>query len=147
MKVKISTQIGTASYQFEVEEEEVFDALFKAAPFSNIPKECGKCGSENVVMSGNMAKGYQFVKMICQDCNARAAAGQYQAEDGIFWKEWKTREEEMNGSNSNQNQQGAPQPGSQQARQQANQEAQIAQQEDSPGNAPQGKADNVPVGE
>jgi len=45
------------------------------------------CESEDVILSGNKAKGYTFVKVVCNKCDARAQLGEYK-EGGFYWKEW-----------------------------------------------------------
>ena len=87
MKIKISKNIGGTQYIFEVEDANGFNCLMKASAFSAMPNKCGLCGSEEVHLAGNKAKGYQFVKMLCSECNARAQLGQYK-DGGYYWKSW-----------------------------------------------------------
>jgi len=87
MKIKITKLLGTTSIQFEVDEPKQKDALFSAGVLASTPIKCGKCESEDVILSGNKAKGYTFVKVICNKCDARAQLGEYK-EGGFYWKEW-----------------------------------------------------------
>lgn len=87
MKVKITKDIGKVKYSFEIDKEKGLDALSEAGFLSAMPTKCKICESENIHLATNKAKGYVFVKMLCEDCNARSPIGQYK-EGGFFWKEW-----------------------------------------------------------
>lgn len=91
MKIQITRIINGITYHFEIEAEKEVDALFQASNYSSMPTKCRLCGSENVHLSGNKAEGYTFVKMLCDECDARAQVGQYK-EGGIFWKSWEKYE-------------------------------------------------------
>ena len=85
MIVKVNTSIGTASYQFEIDEKSEMEALHKAAVFGNPPKYCGLCQKSNVVLASNKDKdGNTYVNIRCQSCGATAKLGQYKT-GGFFW--------------------------------------------------------------
>jgi len=88
MKIKITKLLGTTSITFEIDEPKPKDALFSAGVLASMPTKC-KCGSEDVILSGNKAKGYTFVKVICNKCDARAQLGEYK-DGGFYWKDWVT---------------------------------------------------------
>jgi hypothetical protein len=90
MQIKITRVVGKVSYTFDVSNEKGYEALAEASLFSSMPDKCGMkdCNSENIHLSSNKAKGFTFVKMICDDCNARAQLGQYKDGTGYFWKNW-----------------------------------------------------------
>lgn len=91
MKIKIARKIGKTKYIFEVEDANGFNCLMKASVFSSMPERCSLCGNEEIHLTSNKAKGYQFVKMICPKCNARAQLGQYK-DGGYYWKGWENYE-------------------------------------------------------
>lgn len=91
VKANISKKLGNVTYSFEVEAETEFEALEKIAIFGDIPEECGLCKGKNVHLNANKAKGYNFVKVICRDCNGRAQLGSYK-DGGYFWKSWEKYE-------------------------------------------------------
>lgn len=87
MKIIVKKQLKGIEYTFEIEEEKAVDALALAGTFSSMPSQCKMCQSEDVHLSANKAKGFTFVKVICEKCNARSQLGQYK-EGGFFWKSW-----------------------------------------------------------
>ncbi len=87
MKITIQKQIGRSVVKFETEEAKGRDALFTAGFLSSTPDTCGLCGSKEVNLEGNKAKGYTFVKVICTKCYGRAEMGEYK-DGGYFWKKW-----------------------------------------------------------
>ena len=87
MKAIIKKTLGKVDYTFEIEGQRGFDVLSIAGFLSSMPDTCKICGSKNVHLTSNKAKGYTFVKVLCEDCNARAQLGQYK-DGGYFWKEW-----------------------------------------------------------
>ncbi|MHA1225108.1 MAG: hypothetical protein ACTSPV_00030 [Candidatus Hodarchaeales archaeon] len=76
---------------FEIEEKNELDAMSMAGFLSSMPSKCKLCGSDNVHLTSNKATTdegtYTFVKVICEDCNARSQLGQYKT-GGFFWKQW-----------------------------------------------------------
>ena len=88
MKAIIKKTLGKVDYTFEIEGQRGFDVLFTAAVLSSMPDTCKICGSKNVHLAGNKAKGYTFVKVLCEDCNARAQLSQYKDGSGYYWKSW-----------------------------------------------------------
>ncbi len=87
MKIIIKRKIGDSVYEFEIEEKNEIEALAKAGSLTSMPAKCKLCGSIDVHLASNRAKGFLFVKVICHLCNARSQLGQYK-EGGFFWKEW-----------------------------------------------------------
>ena len=87
MEVKITKIINDINYTFDINEEKGLEALANAALFASMPDRCGLCGSEKVHLSSNKAEGFTFVKMLCEECGARANLGQYK-DGGFFWKGW-----------------------------------------------------------
>lgn len=89
MKIEIKKKVGDSEFVFQVEEDKDIDALFAAGTVASTPTKCGICGSENVQLEGNKAKGYTFVKVVCKDnaCSARSQLGQYK-DGGFYWKAW-----------------------------------------------------------
>ena len=87
MFIEIKRKIGDSVFTFKVEEENTIDALFNAGSLASAPTKCELCGKENVGLTGNKAKGYTFVKIVCKDCGAVSQLGQYK-EGGIFWKKF-----------------------------------------------------------
>jgi len=87
MQIEISRKIGDAVYKFTIDEKDELQALEMAGFVASMPKKCKLCGSDNIHLTTNKAKGFTFVKMICSKCNGRSQLGQYK-EGGFFWKEW-----------------------------------------------------------
>lgn len=86
MRIKINKTIGNTAIQFEIEKVKEIEALALAGFLASAPNKCS-CGSENVCLESNKAKGYTFIKVICRECDARAQLGQYK-DGGFFWKKW-----------------------------------------------------------
>lgn len=91
MKIIVSKKVGDIDYTFEVEEEKEKEALAKAGFLSGMPTTCGVCGSGKIHLASNKAQGYVFIKMLCEECNARAQIGEYK-DGGFFWKDWEKYE-------------------------------------------------------
>ena len=87
MQIQISKRISDIEYRFHINEADEIEALSKAGFLASMPSECKNCGSDRVHLSGNKAKGYTFVKVICDKCDARSQLGQYK-DGGFFWKAW-----------------------------------------------------------
>jgi len=87
MKIQIKKQIGKALISFEVDEPKEKDALFSAGVLASTPDECSLCKSKDVSLSGNRAKGYTFVKVVCGKCGAKADLGEYK-DGGFYWKKF-----------------------------------------------------------
>lgn len=85
MKIQITKKLGNTTYAFQIEEQKDLDALATAGFLASMPEKCGLCGSQNVVLTSNKAKGFTFVKVVCRDCGGRSQVGQYK-EGGFFWK-------------------------------------------------------------
>jgi len=98
MKIRITKILGTTSITFEIDEAKPKDALFSAGVLASMPTRC-KCGSEDVMLSGNRAKGYLFVKVVCNKCGARAQLGEYK-EGGFYWKDWEVYQPQAQGDRS-----------------------------------------------
>ena len=98
MKIIIEKKLGNNTYKFEIEKEKEINALAEAGSISSMPSVCGICKSKNVHLASNRAKGYVFVKVLCEDCNARAQMGQYKEGGGMFWKSWEKYEAPAKGS-------------------------------------------------
>jgi len=88
MKINITKKIGKATLTFQVEGEKERDTLFKASGFTTIPEQCGLCKGENIVLDGNEAEGYLFIKIKCLDCGGRSQMGERKDGMAIFWKAW-----------------------------------------------------------
>lgn len=87
MKISIQKKIGNTLLTFEVEEPKTMDALMEAGFISQTPDVC-KCGSKDVQLTSNKAKGFMFIKVVCLNCRAKAEMGQYK-DGGYFWKQFK----------------------------------------------------------
>ena len=85
MKITIKKQIGSVSYEFEVEKDKDIDSLFEAGTFAQTPSECDLCKSSSVSLASNKNQGYAFVYVKCLDCGAKAQLGTYR-DNGHFWK-------------------------------------------------------------
>lgn len=94
MKVQIEKKVGSAVLKVEVEGEKEVDALFKAAGFTTMPEICSLCKSIDIVLDGNKAKGYTFVKIKCLKCGGRSQMGQLKDGSGIFWKPFEVYKKE-----------------------------------------------------
>ena len=106
MKILVKKAVGKVQFEFEVEAEKGFDALFNAST----PDVCGLCKSTDVVLTGNRAKEYKFVKVRCTSCTATSTLSEYKA-GGYFWKEFEKYAQRSNGTGANQSQEEAPPPG------------------------------------
>ena len=87
MIVKAKTKIGTAAFEFIIEEKDDMEALHVAAILSSPLRKCGECGNEDPLMfklNSNKADSYTFVYVQCK-CGAKSNLGQYTA-GGYFWK-------------------------------------------------------------
>jgi len=87
MQIEISRKIGDAVYKFTIDEKDELQALEMAGFVASMPKKCKLCGSDDIHLTNNKAKGFTFIKMICNKCNGRSQLGQYK-EGGFFWKGW-----------------------------------------------------------
>jgi hypothetical protein len=95
MKILIKKTIGNTEYTFEIEDEKGLEALSLAGFLAEMPSKCSLCGSEEVCLSSNKAKGYTFVKVKCLKCNARAQLGSYK-DGGYFWKNFEKYQPPVN---------------------------------------------------
>jgi hypothetical protein len=96
MKIHIKKQIGKALISFEVEEAKQKDSLFTAGVLASTPTKCDICGSQDVSLSGNKAKGFTFVKVVCNKCGAKSDLGEYK-DGGFYWKafeQYQTKDQE-----------------------------------------------------
>lgn len=91
VKANITKKIGDVTFSFQLEDETEFKAMLRAAVIGDMPSKCRKCKGTDVHLNGNKAKGFEFVKVICRGCNARAQLGQYR-DGGYFWKSWEDYE-------------------------------------------------------
>ena len=110
MKILVKKAVGKVQFEFEVEAEKGFDALFNASTLAATPDVCGLCKSTDVVLTGNRAKEYKFVKVRCTSCTATSTLSEYKA-GGYFWKEFEKYAQRSNGTGANQSQEEAPPPG------------------------------------
>lgn len=87
IKVTVDNKIGKTAYKFEFDMEKAREALFHAAFLGHQFDKCGLCGSEDIQLTGNKAKGYTFVRVRCKECKAERQMGEYK-DGGYFWKDW-----------------------------------------------------------
>lgn len=88
MVIKINKKLGDTAIQFEIEKQKDKEALFLAGSLVSMPTRCGICGNLDVVLTGNKAKEFTFVKVICNNCKARSQMGEYKDGSGFYWKDW-----------------------------------------------------------
>ena len=91
MEIKIKKKIGDVMIEASADDKDPRESLVNLAMISGAPTVCGKCGKDNVTLDVNKNtsdKGtFTFVKVVCNDCEARAQLGEYKA-GGYYWKEW-----------------------------------------------------------
>lgn len=89
----VKRKIGDTVYEVSADEKDERENFAHTLWLAQAPKKCGLCESTDVHLSVNKAtsdkdgKTYTFVKMLCNNCNARAQLGEYQT-GGFFWKGW-----------------------------------------------------------
>jgi len=86
MKINITKKIGDITLQVQVDEKDPRDALFQAGTIASMPTEC-ECGHRDLVLQGNKADGYTFVKVYCPACGSSSNMGEYK-DGGVFWKKF-----------------------------------------------------------
>lgn len=91
MKLTVRTKVNNRQEVKAEIEGDMMTCMSGANALLAYDGKCGKCGSENVSLQYNTAKGYKFVKYLCNECNARADWGEYK-EGGYFLKDWKEYE-------------------------------------------------------
>ena len=89
MQVQVRNKIGGTEYIFNIDDDDDVEALLKAAFLGTPHTSCGLCGSKDLALSGNRAKGFTFIKVRClnPECGAYRQLGQY-VDGGYFWKAW-----------------------------------------------------------
>ena len=84
MTIKYTTQMGKNKMIIEfkhMSELHKFNAVY-----GNLPKNCDKCSSDNLLLSYKNPKGNDYYTLDCGDCTASANFGILKDGKGLFWK-------------------------------------------------------------
>lgn len=89
MKITTSLELGKTNYKFEIEDADDMLALHKASVLGNPPRECGRCGGDDIRLYSNRdTEGNIYLYVQCLKCKSQANIGLYKS-GGFFWKSWK----------------------------------------------------------
>lgn len=93
MQIRVTTKVGTTSFQILVDEQKEMEALHKAAVLGAPPDYCPLCkNNEYFSLDSNKDKeGNIYVNVRCKKCQAKAKLGQYKA-GGYFWHKFEVYE-------------------------------------------------------
>jgi hypothetical protein len=103
-KVKMNFKIGENTFQLEVDNPKLADAMKTIHGFGEVygalPSHCDTCQSQRIYLSFRRPKGFSYYLLECADCGAQAGFGQLKETEGLFWKAEKMTPYE--GSTTNQ---------------------------------------------
>lgn len=90
MRARVNVSLGTAKYQFDIDEKDEMETLHRIIVLGNPPTKCNLCGNDNPeefkFTSNKDKEANTYVNVKCK-CDARSKLGQYKA-GGYFWKEF-----------------------------------------------------------
>lgn len=95
MKFSIHTQVGRHQLTIEDDAEDPKDFFRKAAFLSSLPKSCGNCNGDDIIIDHRRVDSFEFFEVRCltPDCNHVLPFGQYKDGKGLlFAKQWKHRQ-------------------------------------------------------
>ncbi len=83
------------------------ELIQRATLFSELPRECGSCGSKDLSLKFRSPQGYEFYQLVCNRCDLEFKISQSKQEHGLLFinhseAEWKDRAAYMD-KQSNQN--------------------------------------------
>lgn len=90
MRARVNVSLGTAKYQFDIDEKDEMETLHRIIVLGNPPTKCDVCSNDNPeefkFTSNKDKEANTYVNVKCK-CDARSKLGQYKA-GGYFWKEF-----------------------------------------------------------
>lgn len=94
MLIKVKTDIGKSTYEFNIEEKSTMESLHVAAILGNPPRYCHVCkNTEFFRLDSNKDKeANTYVNILCK-CGAKAKLGLYRA-GGYFWHKFEKYEKD-----------------------------------------------------
>ena len=89
--IKATIKIGNMNLTFEA--QTMKDVFKWSGVYSNLPKACDACNSENLYLSHRTTKAKDdYFELKCSDCNAAGSFGQHKEGGTLYWK-WDTKME------------------------------------------------------
>jgi len=90
MKATVKMSLGSAEFEFEINEDKELETLHKIAVLGNPPTVCDECGNDNPTqfkLTSNKDKEANiYVNVRCQKCGADAKLGLYKSGGYFFHK-------------------------------------------------------------
>jgi hypothetical protein len=83
----VKKKIGKETHQFQIEGENLFDAVLTSRnlSFGDVDK-CGCCGSDDLMLGAHVAKNkFKYVTIKCKSCKASVNFGQQQENPEVFY--------------------------------------------------------------
>jgi len=89
MKYEFTVKLGSTAIKFYGEAESHKDFFEEAALYSGLPKKCGECESEDLLLEHRQPQGYDYYSVKCNKCGYNLPYGEYKEGDGaMFQKQW-----------------------------------------------------------
>ena len=89
MRIKANLSLGKSAYQFDIEEKDEKQALFKAITLASPPTYCDVCKNsdrESFKLTANKDKESNiYINVKCK-CGAKCKLGEYKDGTGYFWR-------------------------------------------------------------
>lgn len=82
----IKATIAIGKMRLELEAQNMKDVFKWSGVYSNLPKKCDACQSDNLYLSHKSPKGNDYYSLKCADCSAEANFGQTKDGGNLYYK-------------------------------------------------------------